>query len=92
VDLAELLGLAAARSTEDRVPAFFLALADRRLACLVDRLGGQREIVARPLGDPLPAVLGVAGATELGDGRTVLILDPVALFELARRRSSGTAA
>jgi two-component system chemotaxis sensor kinase CheA len=91
-DLAELLGLPAPSRTDERVPALFLGLADRRLACLVDRLGGQREIVVRPLGDPLPAVLGVAGAAELGDGGSVLIVDPVALFELARRRSAGSAA
>ena len=41
----------------------------------VDRVMGQAEIVIRSLNDPLTQVAGVSGATELGDGRIVLILD-----------------
>lgn len=47
----------------------------------VDRLRGRREIVVRPLADPLVRVPGVAGATDLGDGRPILILDPHALTD-----------
>lgn len=46
---------------------------------LVDRVESRREIVLRPLADPLVRVRGMAGATELGDGRPILVLDPVAL-------------
>lgn len=42
---------------------------------VVDRIIGLREIVIRPLVDPFVKVPGIAGATELGDGRVVLILD-----------------
>lgn len=42
---------------------------------VVDRIHGQREVVVRPIRDPLIQSPGVAGATELGDGRPVLILD-----------------
>ena len=45
----------------------------------VDRALGQREVVVRGLNDPLVKVAGVAGATDLGDGRVVLILDVAAL-------------
>ncbi|HEX8117502.1 MAG TPA: chemotaxis protein CheA [Pyrinomonadaceae bacterium] len=45
----------------------------------VERVIGQREIVVRGLNDPLVKVAGVAGATDLGDGRVVLILDATAL-------------
>ncbi len=54
---------------------------------LVDRILGQREIVVRPLTDPLVQVVGIAGATELGDGRIVLILDTAALLQVARLAS-----
>jgi len=50
---------------------------------LVDRIVGQREVVVRPVRDPLLRVPGVTGATELGDGRPVLILDPATLSEAA---------
>ncbi|MGL5192705.1 MAG: chemotaxis protein CheA [Chroococcales cyanobacterium] len=46
----------------------------------VDRIIGQREIVVRPLKDPLIQILGISGATEIGDGRVILILDAPALI------------
>ncbi|HLX71759.1 MAG TPA: chemotaxis protein CheA [Verrucomicrobiae bacterium] len=46
---------------------------------LVEKLIGQREVVVRALQDPLIQVRGVAGATELGDGKAILILDGTAL-------------
>lgn len=50
----------------------------------VNRILGQREIVVRAVADPLVRVPGIAGATELGDGRVVLILDAQALARLHR--------
>jgi len=47
----------------------------------VDRVSGQREIVVRSMADSMIKVDGVAGATDLGDGRVVLILH---LPDLAR--------
>jgi two-component system chemotaxis sensor kinase CheA len=55
----------------------------------VDRILGQREIVVRAINDPLIQVPGIAGATELGDGHVVLILDVAALVKQMRARSSG---
>jgi two-component system chemotaxis sensor kinase CheA len=46
---------------------------------LVDAIIGQREIVVSSLHDPLIQVEGISGATELGDGKPVLILDGAAL-------------
>ena len=53
---------------------------------LADRVIGQREIVVRSVNDPLLKVAAIAGATELGDGRAVLILDSNGLIESARQR------
>jgi two-component system chemotaxis sensor kinase CheA len=53
---------------------------------LVDRIAGQREIVVKALRDPLVRVAGVSGATELGDGRLVLILDVAGLIRNVRGR------
>lgn len=50
----------------------------------VDRVAGQREIVVRTTTDPMLKVEGVAGATDLGDGRVVLILNMSALVRAAR--------
>ena len=56
----------------------------------VDRILGQREIVVRTLGDALVKVDGVVGATDLGDGRAVLILDGQRLAAKSRARSAGS--
>jgi two-component system chemotaxis sensor kinase CheA len=52
---------------------------------VVDRVVGHREVVVRSMSDPLLRVPGVSGATELGDGRPILILDAGTLPEAARR-------
>lgn len=46
---------------------------------LTEKVIGQREVVVRTLQDPLIQVPGISGATELGDGKPVLILDGAAL-------------
>jgi two-component system, chemotaxis family, sensor kinase CheA len=56
------------------------------LGLVVDRLLGLREVVVRPLTDKLVQVPGISGATELGDGEVVLILDVANLKRGARRR------
>ena len=62
---------------------------DHHLAGLVvDRILGLREIVVHPVTDPLIAVPGVSGATELSDGRVGLILDAAALVRGTRDRHS----
>jgi two-component system, chemotaxis family, sensor kinase CheA len=53
----------------------------------VDRIVGQREIVVRTLEDALVKVEGIVGATDLGDGRAVLILDPQRLAAQTRERA-----
>ena len=53
----------------------------------VDRILGQREVVVRPMVDPLVRVDGVTGATDLGDGRVVLILDLVRLGQETRKQA-----
>lgn len=49
------------------------------IGLLTDEVVGQREVVVRAFSDPLIQVPGVSGATELGDGKPVLILDGAAL-------------
>jgi chemosensory pili system protein ChpA (sensor histidine kinase/response regulator) len=51
----------------------------RRIAVQVDELMGNREIVVKNIGPQLARIIGVDGATVLGDGQVLLILNPVAL-------------
>ncbi len=63
--------------------------AEGKAILAVDRVEGMQEVVIRSINDPLAAQPGIAGATELGDGSVVLILDVPALYRLARRQLSG---
>lgn len=56
------------------------------IAFTVDRMIGRQEVVVRPIDDPLVDVPGIAGATDLGDGRPTLVLDLHALGTMARDR------
>ena len=58
-----------------------IGLADRRIGLIVDELLEQQEIVIKSLGRYLMRTPGFAGATTLGNGRVVLILDVVGLIE-----------
>ncbi|KQZ86485.1 MULTISPECIES: Hpt domain-containing protein [unclassified Pseudomonas] len=60
------------------LPVLLVQCNERRIAVLVDAMAGTREIVVKSLGPQFAAVQGVSGATILGDGRVVLILDLLA--------------
>lgn len=64
--------------------AFVVGSGAAAVGLLVDRIVGQREIVVRSTVDPLIRVDGITGATDLGDGRAVLILDAAAIVRQAR--------
>jgi two-component system chemotaxis sensor kinase CheA len=69
-----------------RLHAIVVGTGSSAVGLLVDRVAGHREIVVKSIGDPLIHVEGVSGATELGDGRLVLILDVGALSRGVRER------
>jgi chemosensory pili system protein ChpA (sensor histidine kinase/response regulator) len=57
----------------------YLRSADRRCALRVDELAGTQEIVVKTVSPHLARIPGVTGASVLGNGRIVLILNPVPL-------------
>jgi chemosensory pili system protein ChpA (sensor histidine kinase/response regulator) len=69
-----------------RLPALILSAGASQIALLVDRILGAREIVVKPLGSHLRRVRGLIGATLLGDGSVVLILNPADLLGIGPRR------
>ncbi len=74
-----------AHAANGRLHVFVVGSGLQAVGLGVDRIIGQREVVVRSASDPLIHVPGLAGATELGDGRPVLVLDPFALARVARR-------
>ncbi len=62
------------------LPVILVRGADHSIAVQVDALAGSREIVVKNLGKQFAVVPGISGATILGDGRVVVILDLLAVI------------
>ncbi len=73
-------GEAAPLPESGAVPAILVRTGGEPTALLSDEMLGAREIVVKALGPQLTGIRGIAGATILGDGRIVLILDVAALI------------
>lgn len=88
--LPNLLGdFAAQPEPRRRYWVLLLRSGKRRIAVQVDELMGNREIVIKNIGIQLARVAGIDGATILGGGEIVLIINPIALA--ARAPATGTA-
>ncbi len=61
-----------------------LGLGTSKLGLIVDTLVGQEEIVIKSLGEFLKGIEGIAGATIRGDGGVTLIVDVVAIMDMAK--------
>jgi chemosensory pili system protein ChpA (sensor histidine kinase/response regulator) len=77
--LGEWLGLSSAADRPARWAMLFVNNGERELALLADRVIEAREVVIKPLSGLLARLHRFAGATILGDGSVVLILNPSAL-------------
>ncbi len=65
------------------LPVILVRSAQHTMALQVDSLMGSREIVVKSLGSQFSSVQGLSGATVMGDGSVVVILDPHALVRKA---------
>ena len=82
--LPHLLGdTAAVPEASRQYWVLLLRSGSQRVAVLVDELQGNQEAVVKNIGAQLARVVGIDGATVLGDGKVVLILNPVALASRA---------
>jgi chemosensory pili system protein ChpA (sensor histidine kinase/response regulator) len=75
--LGAFVGLGTARlpETDASMAVVLIRAGEHSTALVTDELVGSREIVVKSLGPQISAIRGIAGATILGDGRIVLILD-----------------
>ncbi|HED19498.1 MAG TPA: response regulator [Gammaproteobacteria bacterium] len=67
-------------SGPSRAPVLLSRVGDHGVAFQVENLMGSREIVVKSVGPQISTVRGVSGATILGDGRVVMILDITAML------------
>lgn len=82
--LSALLGDSeSAPVTQQYSPLLILRSGNDRVALHVDEILGNREVVVKNIGPQLSRLIGIAGATVLGSGEIVLILNPVPLAQRA---------
>ncbi|HEY4291723.1 Hpt domain-containing protein [Luteibacter sp.] len=87
-DLPQLLGVHVVSSPDEGdIPLLLARSGDLRAAIRVDAVLGSREIVVKPVGPQVSSVPGILGATIMGDGSVLMILDlaPLVRHGVARR-------
>lgn len=75
-----------------KLPMLMMRAGDHYVTLQVEAIMGSREIVVKSVGPQISTVRGITGATILGDGRVVLILDIPALVRLGMMRTTEQAA
>ena len=83
--LGTVMGTHEMRLADDdkQLPMLMVRSGEHRAAILVDNLLGSREIVVKSVGPQLSTLRGISGATVMGDGSVVLIIDLAMLIRLA---------
>lgn len=88
VELAEMLSLPRTTPLPDVLSVVVIHDNDRRLGLVVDRLLERQEIVIKPLGAYLGDLKGISGATIMGDGSVILILDPHEIYLMSTSKAA----
>jgi chemosensory pili system protein ChpA (sensor histidine kinase/response regulator) len=85
-DLGRLIGHAPAKAEGQlQMPVLLTRSGDLHVAVTVDQIVGNREIVVKPIGPQVASIPGIFGATIMGDGSVVVILD---VAPLVRRQAA----
>ena len=85
-DLGKLIGQAPAKAEGQlQMPVLLTRSGDLHAAVTVDQIVGNREIVVKPIGPQVASIPGIFGATVMGDGSVVVILD---VAPLVRRQAA----
>ncbi|MDY0300755.1 MAG: chemotaxis protein CheA [Trichlorobacter sp.] len=66
-----------------------VGVAEKRLGLVVDDLIGQQDIVIKTLGEAFKTLKGISGAADLGDQRTILVLDSGSIISELMRSNQG---
>jgi len=92
--LANFVGMEAGPLPEQEptLPVVLVRAGELSTGLVAEELIGSREIVVKPVGPQIASIRGVSGATILGDGRIVVILDIGALVRAGWRGKAQAAA
>ncbi len=72
-----------------KIPLLLVRSGEHRAAIQVEGMLGSREIVVKPIGPQLSTLSGITGATIMGDGQVMLILDLGVLIRLMSASEGG---
>jgi len=86
--LEDVFGFSEREEGDQREFVAIVGLADKRVGFVVDDLLGQQDVVIKSLGKALSFVKGIAGAAEMGNQKTILVLDVAGLMSEALRSES----
>jgi two-component system, chemotaxis family, sensor kinase CheA len=84
VDLSEVLGVETSISDRaERTASFVVVMqqANHLFGVVVDEVFDTEEIVVKPLSSAITDVKNFSGATILGDGSVIMIIDPASVFQ-----------
>ena len=83
-ELSDLLGIKRKEKVDsDEMTLLIVKMGASKIGVIVDSIQRKEEVLVKPLAEYLAAIPGLAGASILGDGRSILILDPAELIALA---------
>ena len=77
---------------EGALPVVLIRSGEHGSGLVIDELVGNREVVVKPVGPQVAGIEGISGATILGDGSVVLILDLPSLVRAGIRAEAAQAA
>ncbi|QWV94176.1 chemotaxis protein CheA [Geomonas oryzisoli] len=86
--LSDLFELKSAQAAPESCYVVVVGVAEKRLGLVVDDLLGQQDIVIKSIGDTFAGFRGISGAADLGDQRTILVLDVGSVIAEATRGSA----
>lgn len=73
--LARLFEIKESEKQRDGFYVVVVGVGEKRIGIIVDDLLGQQDIVIKSIGGSFKGVKGISGAADLGDQRTILVLD-----------------
>jgi two-component system, chemotaxis family, sensor kinase CheA len=86
--LSDQFQLSGALESPDNFYVVVVGVAEKRLGLVVDDLLGQQDIVIKSIGETFDGFRGISGAADLGDQRTILVLDVGSIIAEATRGSA----
>ncbi|MCW4003127.1 MAG: chemotaxis protein CheA [Candidatus Bathyarchaeota archaeon] len=86
VHLHELLGLPGSNEEELELLITYLGDENTKMGLVVDSVLRQQDILVKTLNESLAGIKGISGATILGDGQVVLVLDVGQFFKFTRNK------